>query len=386
MIEQLERFAGLNRWEIHLYSQKVEDLRGLQPAWPRPEESQGKILWHKVAKFPGPHVLNFLWWFISNRWQRYRDRRSGGVQTDLVYSPGINCLDADVIVVHIVFHEFYSRVKAELVLSRAPIATWARIFHRKIYYKIIMALERRVYRKQSVRLVGVSSLVARQLNVHFQRDDVRIIPNAVDAQRFTPEARQIRRGEARKLYQYSEEDFVVLLIGNDWKKKGVDTLLRAVSKLGDPHIRLLLVGSDDPGLYERMLDELGLSQQVRFERPQSEVLDFYAAADVYAGPSLEDAFNLPILEAMACGLPVIGSVQAGASENIVDGETGLLLRDPHNHEELAELIRRIAGDAILRSNLGDAALRFVRANCSWDQNAERTRELLEEVLRERQKP
>jgi len=63
------------------------------------------------------------------------------------------------------------------------------------------------------------------------------------------------------------------------------------------------------------------------------VLSFYAAADAYVAPSLEDAFGLPILEAMACGLPVIASVQAGASENVLDGATGYLLRDPMNHVE-----------------------------------------------------
>jgi glycosyltransferase involved in cell wall biosynthesis len=90
------------------------------------------------------------------------------------------------------------------------------------------------------------------------------------------------------------------------------------------------------------------------------------------------------LEAMACGLPVIASVQAGASENVVDGSTGYLLRDPMNHVELAELIRRLAGDRAAAQKLGDAAAQYVQASVSWDHNASATREFLENTLASRQ--
>jgi glycosyltransferase involved in cell wall biosynthesis len=65
-----------------------------------------------------------------------------------------------------------------------------------------------------------------------------------------------------------------------------------------------------------------------FLPPSPNVLQFYAAADAYVGPSLEDAYGLPVLEAMACGLPVLASSRAGVSE-IIDHEiNGIILRDP----------------------------------------------------------
>src|SRR5208283_1348621 len=203
--------------------------------------------------------------------------------------------------------------------------------------------------------------------------------------RFTPEAREQRRSGARKLYGYTEEQFIILLIGNDWKKKGVDTLIKAAKHLGDLHLRVLVVGSDDPGLYHSLMHESGMQDRVRFEKPRRDVLDFYAAADLYAGPSLEDAFNLPILEAMACGLPVIASVQAGASELIHDAETGLLLQNPQDHEELSELIGRIVGDPRLGVRLGEAASKHVRTHCNWDENAEQTSKALLAAFQGRRK-
>ncbi len=158
VIEQIERLAALNTWEIHLYSQKVLDVRGLQTDSPLEKDPDGAIRWHKVSKVPGPHLIEFLWWFVINQWQRRRDRQAGKVRVDLVYSPGINCLDADVIVVHIVFHEFYQRVRKELALSRTSPIHWPRVIHRRLYYRLIMALERKIYRNPNVRLVAVSSV------------------------------------------------------------------------------------------------------------------------------------------------------------------------------------------------------------------------------------
>jgi len=239
-----------------------------------------------------------------------------------------------------------------------------------------MALERRIYTDPKVRLAAVSKLVSAQLEKHFGRTDSVVIPNAVDTVIFNSEARLARRSVSRHRLKLDDSDFVVLLIGNDWKKKGLDQLLRALAFVEIP-VHLLVVGRDDPGLYRSALRQLQLEDRVRFLAPSADVLSFYAAADAYVAPSLEDAFGLPILEAMACGLPVIASVQAGASENVLDGATGYLLRDPMNHVELAELIRRLTGDRLAAQKLGAAAAQYVKASASWDHNALTTREFLE---------
>jgi glycosyltransferase involved in cell wall biosynthesis len=379
IIEQIERFALKDHWIIELYSQRVSQLSGVVSASAASTKSLDSIVWHKVSNIPGPHLLKYLWWFAANHWHRWLDRHSGRVRPDLIYSPGINCLDADVIVVHIVFHAFYERVRPELDLRSVPLRSWPRVIHRKLYYRLIMFLERRIYRDPGVRLVAVSRLVAAQLKSHFQRDDVAVIPNAVDTVRFTPEGRMARRSASRQSLSYAERDFVLLLIGNDWKKKGLDALLKALATLSDLPWRLLIVGSDDPDFYRSLLERLDLQNRVRFERPSADVLSFYAAADLYAGPSLEDAFNLPILEAMACGLPVIASVHAGVSEYIRDFETGMLLHQPSENSELALIIRSLFADPTLRRHLGQAAAHYVHANCGWDRNVLRTRELLEAV-------
>jgi glycosyltransferase involved in cell wall biosynthesis len=380
IIEQIERLARQDHWRIELYSQKVSQVSGLRPASGDSQNTTGSILWHKVSDIPGPHLLKYSWWFFANQWKRWRDQRSGRVRPDLVYSPGINCLDADIIVVHIVFHEFYRQVKSELALRTVPLRSWPRAIHRMLYYKLIMFLERKIYSDPGVRLVAVSHLLAKRLESHFGRTDVTVIPNAVDILRFAEPTRVARRSEARQSLHFAEKEFVLLLIGNDWKNKGLGALLRACTLLTDVPLRLLVVGCDDPIFFRPLVEEFGMQNRLRFEAPSSDVLLFYAAADLYVGPSLEDSFGLPILEAMACGLPVIASAHAGASEIIHDGETGFILGDPQDHVQLAHLIRRAYWDPTLRQGVGEAASRYVLVNCGWDANTEKTRKFLESAL------
>src|SRR5580704_6782146 len=93
-------------FEIHVYSQRVEDL----PA--------GKFAWHRIPSIPGPGLIRFLWWFAANHLSRTWDQRVRRLHYDLVYSPGINCFDADVISVHIVFAEYIRRARQELALGQ----------------------------------------------------------------------------------------------------------------------------------------------------------------------------------------------------------------------------------------------------------------------------
>jgi len=382
IIEQIERLSSKYGWKIQLFSQHVEDVSGLLTEDPK-STAAGFIRWYRVSDIPGPHFLKFLWWFLANQAARKSTLRRLADRPLLVYSPGINCLDANAITVHIVFHEFYARVRDELTLLKVPVSRWPVTIHRKLYYKLSMALERRIYADPKVRLAAVSKLVSAQLEKYFGRTDSVVIPNAVDTVIFNSEARLARRSVSRQGLKLDVSDFVVLLIGNGWKNKGLDQLLRALAIIETP-IQLLVVGKDDPGLYRSALRQLRLEDRVRFLAPSADVVSFYAAADAYVAPSLEDAFGLPILEAMACGLPVIASVQAGASENILDGETGYLLRDPMNHVELAELIRRLALDRSAAQKLGGAAAQYVKASASWDHNASATREFLENALASKQ--
>jgi glycosyltransferase involved in cell wall biosynthesis len=324
-------------------------------------------------------LLQYIFWFFANAACRSRDAKFRGLKYDLTYSPGINARHADAITVHIVFHAFYRQVISELSFRRTPVKDWPRLTHRKLYYRLIMALEKRVYKRPNVSLAAVSVLVAQQLESYFQRKDVRVIRNGVDADFFSATQRLARRADARREFGLAPADFALLLIGNDWKKKGLDGLLQALSLIDALPWRLLVVGSDARGPYEKIIRDRNILDRVFFLTPSPDVMQFYAAADAYVGPSLEDAYGLPILEAMACGLPVIASSKAGASEIIQDGTNGIILRDPQDVQELSAKIRSLVENCDLCISLGERASVTAQQH-TWNRNAQATREWLEMVF------
>jgi len=363
--ELLQRLASESGVDIDLYSQRVNDLAVSPSESPSQPAHAGGIFWRQVSSIPGPHLFQFVWWYFANRFARWRDSAFHGLVPNLLYSPGINAPDADAITVHIVFHAFYEQVRPQLRLRSNSPVQWPLTLHRILYYRLLMALERRIYRDHEVALSAVSALVAKQLESFFGRSDVLVVRHAVDTRCFNRQARLARRDEVRAAFGVAPREFVFLLIGNDWKIKGLDAALRALTECLDLPIRLLVVGNDHREPFLQLCEQLGLSGCVNFLDPSKDVLQFYAAADAYVGPSLEDSYGLPILESMACGLPVIASSAAGASEIIVDGENGLLLRDPRDVRLLASLMRKICAAPDLGAALGAAAERTA-ANESWD--------------------
>ena len=117
-------------------------------------------------------------------------------------------------------------------------------------------------------------------------------------------------------------DSRLLLVGNDLRKKGISVLLDAMSELRELPLDLLLVGREDPAPFRAYGSRKeALEDRVHFLPPRKDVEFYYAAADAYTGPSLEDTFALPPAEAMACGLPVIVSAENGTFEIITDNLT-----------------------------------------------------------------
>ncbi len=376
LAELLERLARNERCEIHLYAQRVEDLAVAQPHGTDPRDS-GAIIWHKVPSTPGPHLLQFLAWLFLNSICRAWDRWVHGLRFDLVVSPGINCLDADVVIVHALFHRLQKLAIAEQLDSAK--SQFLRRLHRRAYYALLAGLERLIYANHEVSLAAVSHRTATLLADYFHRQDARVIPNGVDTAQFSPSARLALRAQARRRRAIHETDFVLLLIGNDWRVKGLETVLRAMSSLRELPILVIAAGDDSPGSFRELAKSLGISERCHFEPSREDVLDFYAAADLYVSPSGEDSFGLPVAEAMACGLPAITSIFAGVSSLLRDGVDSFILRDPHDAKTLATMIRTLYEKAEWRSRMGQAAAK-ASLEWTWDRNASSVWELLTDAV------
>lgn len=370
VVEWISRLTAA--FEIHIYSQAVGDV------------DLSLATWHRIPKIRGPHILNYLWWFTANRLWRAWDSHFRNLRHGLVYSPGINCLDADVMSVHIVFAQYVQGIQAELGLSRNPVRAWPRILHRRLYYSLIMALERRLYTSSGAQLFLIAKRTAAELERFYGRTEkLSVLYVGLDHGTFNPQRRRALREEARRQIGLSSERFALILVGNDWHNKGAAVLVEALSKLRDRPIDLLLVSREDPAPRLATIRDAGLEGRVHFLPPRRDVEFYYAAADAYVGPSLEDTFALPPQEAMACRMPVIVSAENGTSEIITHGKDGLILDDPTDVSALVNLILQLFDDPALCARLGEqaaaSALQF-----TWERNARDLTALFQKILQEKE--
>ncbi len=207
-------------------------------------------------------------------------------------------------------------------------------------------LERRQYLGGQRPLVVVNSAMVRN---HFRQyygvpaEDLHVIRSAIDANRFVEQDRLKRRLLSREYWGLGPEDTVALFAAMNYRLKGLEPLLRSVARLTEqpeyhPTVqgfRLLVVGNPSFRRYQRLAAHLGIGNQVLFVGHCADMRDAYFAADFLVHPTFYDPCSLVVLEALACGLPVITTRANGASELLHPLQEGYVIDDPHDHDRLA---------------------------------------------------
>jgi len=200
-------------------------------------------------------------------------------------------------------------------------------------------LERRQYLGPDRPLVvAISQMVGRQFEHYYgiEPSRVRVVPCATDTNRFNRPDRPKLRLEWRRRCGIGSQDPVGLFISMNYRLKGLAPLLHAVRRLPPgKRFRLLVVGNPKTERYERLARRLGIADRVSFVGPCRDIERCYFASDFLVHPTFYDAFSLVVLEALACGLPVITTANAGASELLHPPDDGYVIADPHDHDLLA---------------------------------------------------
>ncbi len=223
----------------------------------------------------------------------------------------------------------------------------------------------------ATRVVAVSEAVrdetARALRVAPER--IAVIPNGVDTQEFTPASRPV-------------EAPVIGCTGRLHRKNGHPTLLDAFAAVRQalPEARLLLVG-DGPerGSLERTVARRGWGEAVTFAGEQAEVRPWLHRMAVYVQPSIAEGISNSILEAMACGLPVVATRVGGTPEVVEDGVSGLLV-PPKDSAALAIALVTLLGDPSRRAAMGAAGRDRVARGFNETDMVQRTTAFLDALV------
>ena len=199
-----------------------------------------------------------------------------------------------------------------------------------------------------------------------------MIPNGVDVKKFSPGSR-----EMRGKIGVGDDEVMIIVARRMAPKNGVSVFARSVRALAGLPVRIVFAGDgEERPTIEKLIDESGLADRVTLlgNIPNDQMPSFLRAADMSVLPSLMEATSIAGLEAMACGLPLVGTNVGGIPEIIENEVTGLLV-PKGDAAALGNAVKRLTLDALTRRAMGVAARERVEAEFSWPVIAGRTAEI-----------
>jgi UDP-glucose:(heptosyl)LPS alpha-1,3-glucosyltransferase len=345
--ELCQRLAG--KHDVHVFTTSYDDYDG------------DKIKFHIIdnLKLPKPFFMIEHWLFL---------RKATSVANKLDFDIVHGGFNPDVITAHScnrAWIEFKKQNREFLRYLLNPAQ------HIRLY------MEKQLYNNQKLKkVIAVSEGTKKEVLNYYKlpKEMVTVIPNGVDAKIFSRNDED--RIVLRKEYNLEEDDIILLFVGNEFLRKGLDVAIKALALLDNKRIKLCVVGGADKARYINLAKKLKVMDRLIFAGKSVEVEKYYSMADIFVFPTKYEAFSLATLEALAAGLPLIISKVNGAKEVIQEGNTGYLVnRIPR---EIADKV-----SLILNSN----KLERMRFDClklaekfTWDINANRYEEVYKKLM------
>jgi UDP-glucose:(heptosyl)LPS alpha-1,3-glucosyltransferase len=339
-IADLARRLAADRHELHLYACRWDEA-ALPPG----------THYHRLPRPRGPRFLR-PWLFGSACARALRgapDAVSVGFDKtwgqDVLYPlGGLHAASAEH---NLRKHPTPLRRSLAAVAKGADLAHWS-----------YARLERRQYLGPDRPLVVANSRMVQGHFAHYYGippGAVRVVPNAIDPGRFREDSRPARRAALRQRCGIEPDETVAAFIAMNYRLKGLEPLLFALRLLpAGARFRLLVAGSPRTARYQRLARRLGVAGRVCFLGYVADTRNCYFAADFLVHPTFYDPCSLVVLEALACGLPVITSRFNGAGEFLSPPAEGFVVDDPHDHAELARCLALLL-DPARRDACGEAA-------------------------------
>jgi glycosyltransferase involved in cell wall biosynthesis len=365
--EVAERMS--QRHEIHLFARRAEDI------------DLSRLKWHFVPGIRRPAILDFLTYHGLVRFQlRPQD-------FDIIHSIGNNAATANVITIQNI--QPAKRLYLDSQAKSTNIST-VRKFSRQLYLNTTTKIEGRMYNqregKKPVLFLPVSRGVEQDLRRYYDigNASVRVVPNAAETDKFKPLENSVRQ-RWRNENGVSGSDIVLVFVGGEWPRKGLEFAIRALVCLPDERVKLLVLGKDpEQKRFSQLAQQCGVSSRVRFFGFRNDVATALASSDIFVFPSWYEAFSLATIEAAACGLPIVATRINGAEDFITPGETGFFIE--HDPEQIAATLMPLVANEAERRRMGENARELVERCYTWDRVADLTEQAYLEFLSQHNVP
>ncbi len=223
-----------------------------------------------------------------------------------------------------------------------------------------------ILRSADIYTVNSTATKSSVLDVSKSNKDLMIIPMGVDLDLFKPSLKRTNN---------SEKSSVILTVGRLDKNKGINYLInamtRVISKFSETKLIIVGDGPERDNLANQ-IKKLHLEENIKLVGAikKKDLPEFYNKADLFVLPSLNEGLGIVLLEAMACGTPVIGSNVGGVSDIIINGENGFFIK-PGDSKDIAEKIILCLSDKTIIKMCSIKGLNTVNEKFAWYSIAEK---------------
>jgi UDP-glucose:(heptosyl)LPS alpha-1,3-glucosyltransferase len=282
---------------------------------------------------------------------------------DIIHNQGTDCIHHNVITAHSCHKAWVERAKT--------FSVWERL------KKMLHPQHRRTLNREKLNytsnpnqeILAVSRTVGNELIRYYRitSDHLTITYPGIEHERFNRAIKDQYRMPVRTRLGYQAGDRVILFVANEFRRKGLSTLIRALADLSHPSSKLLVVGKGNPWPYKLM--GWILHVPITFILPTDHVEQYFACTDIFVLPTKHEAFGMVIVEAMAFGLPVLVSQDAGAAELISNHRC--LIQHPSNFHEISSSLRYFFDHPEESAAIGEELRQIVLPH-TWIRVAEET--------------
>ena len=265
----------------------------------------------------------------------------------------------------------WQKPKQRVIVTVHDIIPYTRNEYNSIWEKILYKFSMKRLRN-ATHIIADSDHTKNDL-MHFLQipeEKISVVYLGVDRAVFFPE-------NERKKKSVERQKNTILYVGSETKRKNLRVLLKAVAEVKKqiPTVKLIKIGvPEDKKEHTKLQDlanELHITENIIWKGYVESLADEYRRATVFVLPSLYEGFGFPIIEAMACGCPVISSNKTSLPELARDAA---LYFDGHDHDALAQHIYAVLTNKELQKKLQEKGIRNVKS-FSWDKSIDSTEEV-----------
>jgi UDP-glucose:(heptosyl)LPS alpha-1,3-glucosyltransferase len=350
-VGQFNTLGGIERVTVQLaigYQALGHDVTVIATDWDKQYEDRFRFERVRAAARPA--------WLRTLTLPPAVSRKLEGDRFDFVHAQGTSSYTSDLLT----FHSVHA---AWLDVSVAESGAWSpKGIAKRLYpfHRAAIAVERRQVATHRGMIHACSMEVREEVIRYYGADPERVValPWGIELDVFRPDSTV--RAAVRAGWGLDAGDRAILLVANEFNRKGLGPTLDALAALGRPEQKLLVAGRGDPEPFRAQIERLGLTERVHF-LGHVPVGPVYQGADLFVLPSTYEGWGLVVGEALAAGLPVVASRFPGSVAMVAPGQNGLLLDDPRDPLALAAAIEaalRPDDHARMSANARPSVLRY----------------------------